>query len=306
VASKNGTVSSSNQLKEPDSFAAARAALDLKQPQPQLSNPTLLATRYVLTLVAGAAFAASVAGLAYALRHRRKPEDYRNSSGLANENEPSPSEDLVKLDPDTTLENFLMGGAIGALLFVLGIGKAALVGHRSSPPSPELLPLAVWALPFCLVFLIAFCFTDNYYLLDRERHQIFYHFKFLWFRRLRVLLQRKDVVAVAVEGRKQGKPSYWEYRIGVVGNTGRWVALADWQNEPLEASNTAAAKLAGMLGCKVYPASPDCELVVRKESGSVSIAYVPLRIGMKRKERWLGLLIGLIVLGAILYVSLSI
>lgn len=305
VTSKNKTVLSSNQLKESDSFAPARAALELERIQPKPSNPILPATYYVLTLVAGAAFTASVAGLAYALRPRRKPIDYRSGSDPVGANDPSPSEDLVKLDPDTTLENFLMGGAIGALLFVLGIGKAALVGHRSSPPSPELLPLAVWALPFCLVFFIAFCFTDNYYLLDRERHQIFYHFKFLWFRRLRVLLRRKDVVAVAVQGRKQGKGSYWEYRIGVVGNTGRWVALTEWQREPLEQCNKEAAKLAAMLGCMAYPAAPDCELVVRNGNGRVSIAYVPLRLGMKRKERWFCLVLGLIVLGAILYGILS-
>lgn len=300
VASKNGMASSSNQLKELDAFAASRAALELEHIQPQLSNPSLLATRSILTLVAGAAFAASVAGLAYALRHRRKPDDYGSGFELANKNAPSLSENLVKLDPDTKLENFLMGGAIGALLFVLGLGNAALVGHGSSAPNLELLPPALWALPFCLAFFIAFCFTDNYYLLDRERHQIFYHFKFLWFRRLRVFLQRKDVVAVTV---RVGKHAY---RIGVIGVTGRWVALTEQQNEPLEARNQKAAKLAAMLGCEVYAAAPGCELVVRKENGRASIANAPLRFGLERKERWLCLVISLLVLGAFLYVWLSI
>jgi hypothetical protein len=251
-------------------------------------------------LVVGAAFAASVAGLAYALRHRRKPDDYGSGVERANKNAPSPSENLVKLDPDTKLENFLMGGAIGTLLFVLGLGKAALVGHGGSPPNLDLLPPALWALPCCLAFFVAFCFTDNYYLLDRERYQIFYHFKFLWFRRLRVFLQRKDVVGVTV---RVGKHAY---RIGVIGATGRWVALTERQNEPLEARNREAAKLAAMLGCEVYAAAPGCELVVRKENGRASIANAPLRFGLERKERWLCLVIGLLVLGAFLYVWLSI
>ena len=162
---------------------------------------------------------------------------------------------------------------------------------------------------FCLACFIGLCFTDNYYLLDRERHQILYRFKFLWFRRLRVLLQRKDVVAVAVQGRKSGQrghSSSWEYRIGVVGNTGRWVALTEWQSEPLEPCNTEAAKLAAMLRCTAYPAAPSCELVVRKENGKVSIAYMPLWHGLTRGERRLCLVVSLMVLGAFLYVWLSI
>ena len=219
------------------------------------------------------------------------------------------NEGLVKLDPDTTLESFLMGGAAGALVFALGVGKIALVGHRRSPPSPELLPLALWALPFCLAFFIAHCFTDNYYLLDRERYRIFYHFKFLWFRRLRVFLQRKDVVAVAVQGRKHGErnqPTTWEYRIGVVGATGRWIALTEWQKKPLEACNREAAKLAAMLGCRAYPASPDCELAVRNKDGRVHIAYVPLWCGLRRRDRWLCLFLGLAVLAAIIFGALMI
>ena len=60
-----------------------------------------------------------------------------------------------------------------------------------------------------------------------------------------------------------------------------------------------------MLGCKAYPAAPGCELVVRKESGRISIAYAPLRFGLKRKERWLYLIVDLIFFGAILYGILS-
>jgi hypothetical protein len=179
----------------------------------------------------------------------------------------------------------------------------ALAGHRHSPPNPELLPLALYALPFAVVFFIAYWLTDNYYLLDRERHQVFYHFKFLWFRRLRLFLQRQDVVAVAVQGRKQEQrrqPTTWEYRIGVVGATGRWIALSEWQSKSLEDSNREAENLAAMLECKAYPAPPSCELAVRRYQGGVTIAYVPLWHGLTRKERWLCVFVGLAVLGAIL------
>jgi hypothetical protein len=215
-------------------------------------------------------------------------------------------EGLVKLDPDTTLENLLMGAAAGALVFALGAAKAAFVGHRRTPPNPELLPLALWALPFAVVFFVAYCFTDNYYLLDRERHQVFYHFKFLWFRRLRLFLQRKDIVAVAVQGRKQGRPTTWEYRIGVVGATGRWIALGEWQGKTLEDSNREAEHLAAMLGCKTYPAPPNCELALRRHEGGVTIAYLPLWHGLTRKERWLCLFLGLAVLAAIIFGALMI
>ncbi len=230
------------------------------------------------------------------------------SADFTKENEHLTNEGLVKLDTDTTLESFLMGGAVAALVVALGAGKIALLGHRRSPPSPELLPVALWALPFCLVFFIAYCFTDNYYLLDRERQRILYHFKFLWFRRIRVFLQREDILAVAVQGHKASErrgPTYWEYRVGVVGTNGRWVALTEWKKEALEPCNRQAASLAGMLGCKAHSASARCELAVRKKDGAVSITYVPLRRGTTRKERWLLLVVVLLVLGAVLYVSLS-
>jgi hypothetical protein len=240
--------------------------------------------------------------------NRANADDPITGEGLANPNYTITSEGLVKLDTDTTLENFLMGGAVGALVFALGAGKVALLGHRRSPPTPELLPYALGALPLALVFFIAHRFTDNYYLLDRERHRIFYHFKFLWFRRLRVLLQRKDIVAVTVQGHKASErrgPTYWEYRVGVVGTNGRWIALTEWEKEALEPCNRKAASLAAMLGCQAYSASAGCELVVRKKDRSVSIAHVPLRHGTTRSERWLCLVVGLIVLGMILYASLS-
>jgi hypothetical protein len=238
-----------------------------------------------------------------------REHDPITTAGVANEHFPITSEGLVKLDSDTKLETFLMWGGAVALVVALGFGKAALLGHRRSPPNPEMLPIALWALPFCVAFFLALFFTDNYYLLDRERHRIFYHFKFLWFRRLRLFLQRKDIVAVAVQGRKHGErnqPTPWEYRIGVVGATGRWVALTDWQKKPLEPCNGEAAKLAAMLGCRAYAASPECELAVRKKGGNVSIAYVPLRYGLRHRDRWICLAVGLVVLGAILCGILSI
>jgi hypothetical protein len=86
----------------------------------------------------------------------------------------------------------------------------------------------------------------------------------------------------------------------VVGANGRWIALSEWQSKSLEDSNREAENLAVMLECKSYPAPPDCELIVRRYEGGVTIAYLPLWHGLTRKERWLCLLLGLAVLGAIL------
>src|SRR5207302_822684 len=132
---------------------------------------------------------------------------------------------------------------------------------RPHPPDPTLLPYAAMALITSLVFFAIRLQTDNYYLVDRDAHRIFYHFKFLWFRSKRLLLERGDILAVTTVGRKTGSRSgtWWEYRVVVVGAARRRVPVSNWRREGLGQCNAEAAKLARMLDCQYYKSQAWCE-----------------------------------------------
>ena len=97
----------------------------------------------------------------------------------------------------------------------------------------------------------------------RTARQRLLKFEFLWFHRVRLLLERKDIVALATQCRRAGgRAGHWEYRVALIGANGHRVGLTDWE-EDAELCNDEAAKLATMLGCKADTAAPDSEMVVR-------------------------------------------
>ena len=188
-------------------------------------------------------------------------------------------EDLVKFDRDTLLEQFLFGAGVLGILAALVMFQIGTIGGRHSKPQPAVLPYIPLAILAAAVFFAARCFTDNYYLVDPKQHLVYYHFKFLWFRSVRLLLRREDILAVATRGRARSSRSstWWEYQVVLIGANGHGVPVRNWERETLGECNAEAERLGTMLGCPSHK-SPRChQLRYEITNGSASINFEPLR-----------------------------
>lgn len=119
--------------------------------------------------------------------------------------------------------------------------------------------------------------TNHFYLIDRARQAVYFHSQFLHIRRVRLLLERKDIHAMAVESRHQqsNRSRWWEHRAVLVDVRGQAVPLGNWERDILPAANNLARDLATKLGCAWHESPEECRLVVRNEYGRPTITYVP-------------------------------
>jgi hypothetical protein len=140
---------------------------------------------------------------------RPKPDSSRVQLGF--EDDLAARSDLVKFDRETALEQFLFAGGFFGLLAALGLFYIGKIGTRPYYHGhPAVLPYVPVAVVFALLCFVAHHFTDNYYLVDPKQHLVYYHFKFLWFRSIQLLLTREDIVVVATRGRqKSNRSSTW-------------------------------------------------------------------------------------------------
>jgi hypothetical protein len=187
---------------------------------------------------------------------------------------------FLKADCDTGLEVVFQGAGTGWL-----IGGAVMLfsaihpsrGSRTSIVTETTVPLAFLALAVGLAMLIAKRLTDNFYLVDPSRHVVYYHAKFLSFRRVRLFLERQDILAVSTATRRcrSKRRTWWEHRTVLIGRSGRIVPLANWAEDALEASNRRAKDLAGQLACPWHESPEECRLVVTMTNGVASVELVP-------------------------------
>lgn len=187
-------------------------------------------------------------------------------------------EDLVKFNRDTPLEQFLLGTGCLGVLAALVMLQMGTIGGRHSRPNPAMLPYVPWAVVVALLFFAARYFTDNYYLVDPEQHLVYYHFKFLWLRTIRLLLRREDILAVATRGRARSSRSstWWEYQVVVIGANGHVVPMRDWERDAIDKCNAEVERLGTMLGCSFHKSPSSCQLRYEITGGSVSINFEPL------------------------------
>jgi hypothetical protein len=206
---------------------------------------------------------------------------------------------LVKFDLSTTLEQFLMVSGIITLVIGLMMLQIGTLGGRHSRPNPAVLPYLPIPVLASVMFFVARYFTDNYYLVDPQQHLVYYHFKFLWFRSVRLALRREDILAVTTRGRKcsSRSSSWWEYEVVLVGANGHLVPFSDSKREALDECNMQAERLARMLDCEAYSSPACCELDVEVIEGKVSVSFEPLRWGLTRRGwRWLAICAFIVVL----------
>lgn len=123
--------------------------------------------------------------------------------------------------------------------------------------------------------------TDNFYLIDRAQHLVYFHAKFLWFRRVRVLLEQANVYATSVESRKRvsrhgrswGWETWWEERTVVIDRRGRLVPMSNWGRDTLWTANNEARAIATAMGCQGYESPEDSRLVVRMKDEAPAVSF---------------------------------
>jgi len=203
---------------------------------------------------------------------------YPYSGWTGDLNDLAAAKDLVKFDRETALEGFLCGGGALGILAALQMLLIGTIGSRRSASHPAVLPYVLVAVLVSVLFFVARYFTDNYYLVDPKQHLVYYHFKFLWFRRVHLLLRREDILAVSTRGRRQSSRSetWWEYQVVVIGANGHVVPFCDWERDALSECNAEVERLGSMLGCQSHKSPPECELRFEVSNGSVSVDFKQL------------------------------
>jgi predicted permease len=108
----------------------------------------------------------------------------------------------IKLQYDTSIETFLTCATIAGLFLAAALFLDTRTTTRLGISRTPLRPLAPYALTVGLLALGARLATDNFALVDPDRHELYAHVRFLWFRRIRRVLAAGEAAAVTATGRK--------------------------------------------------------------------------------------------------------
>ena len=185
--------------------------------------------------------------------------------------DPAVKERLVKLRFWTSLEDglskvglmLLAGSVLGIVFGTLGFYPNR---HGFSPfhrhdftPDPVMVRYCTCALVVSLILLAARLCSRHCYLLDPGRGCLIWHSQFLWFRRLRVVLERSEIAGVAAQGKefKSRRGPYWSYRVVVEKTAGGEIPVSNWRPWGRDKCKAEADKLAGLLGCRSSVALPE-------------------------------------------------
>jgi len=222
---------------------------------------------------------------------------------------PSDNQDLdtllpktVKVDLDTPLES-----AWTVLAIVSGVGcffilQIGFLGGKHSPPDPTVLKYLPTGLLLLGFFIALRKFTDNYYIVDRQRKAVFYHFELAVIRSVTEYLRFSDIDSVVVNGSiHTSKNSRWyEYGILLVERGGKTHAFSDSVREfGLAALNTRAETLSKIIGCRLVPGVSEHALTITPGGASQVIivsTHTPLNANSMNLANiqisgWIGVLI---------------
>jgi len=178
---------------------------------------------------------------------------------------------LVKLKFWTRLEDglakvgliLLAGSVLGIVFGTLGFYPNR---HGFSPfhrhdftPDPVMVRYCACALVVSLILLAARLCSRHCYLLDPGRGCLIWQSQFLWFRRMRVVLERREIAGVAAQGKefRSRRGSYWSYRVVVEKAAGGEIPVSNWRRWGRDRCKAEADRLAKLLGCRSSVALPE-------------------------------------------------
>jgi hypothetical protein len=133
--------------------------------------------------------------------------------------------------------------------------------HYQEPhdPNPAIVVCSTCALVVSLILLAGRFCSRTCYLLDPGRGCLIWHHRFLWFRRIRVVLERGEIAGVAAQGTevKSRYGPYWSYRVVVERTAGADIPVSNWRPYGRDKCKAEADKLAKLLGCRSSIALPE-------------------------------------------------
>jgi hypothetical protein len=203
------------------------------------------------------------------------------------------SRGFLKIDCNTAREGALSGGAL-ALAAVAAIWAGCAFDPAHVPAPLRLSPAALDPRgPILLGCGAAALFglrlmTDDFYLVDKSRQAVVLRSQVGFWRRVRLIVERKDIVAVSVQTRWRtdsadyffiwdwdtpASRTWWEQRVVLVDRRGRVVPFGDWARDSLWAANNEAREVATMLACRCFEMPEQAALVVTRSRGEVSVAF---------------------------------
>jgi hypothetical protein len=209
-------------------------------------------------------------------------DSFPDAKELSRLDDPIVRKRCVKLKRRSTFQLHLQGVMILCFLLGLMLLSRSQFGSRSRsgrhyPPAPALRPYGQAALGLGLAALACYLATQNYYLLDPLEHRLYHGFRFLWWRRRRILFRQAEILCLTTEARmfRSRYGSYWCYRLNVVGIGGSREPLSDWRRHALEECNAKARQLAAQLECPSEAAPPESIVAVEIKAGRPTLQFSP-------------------------------
>src|SRR5581483_1387581 len=204
-----------------------------------------------------------------------KPDAFSEAKELSRLDDPAVRSRCFKLKWRSEWQNWL--ARVGAFLllptfFLLDRGYAghtSRYSHRHSPPVPALIPYGYATLGISVALFISLIGFSNYCLLDPVEHRLYRNFRFLFWRRRRVVFREGEILAITTDGQpRRGRYGvHWYYRMMAVGRDGHKEPLSNWRQGGLDKWNGKARLLASQCGCEGREAPERCEVSVENEGG---------------------------------------
>jgi len=188
----------------------------------------------------------------------------------------------VKIDLDTPLESAwtALASVSGVVcFFILQLG---FIGSKHTPPDPAMLRYLPYAIGAVGIFLVLKRLTDNYYLVDRQRKAIFYHFECVVMRSTSEFLRFSVIDSVVVNGSiHHSKHSRWyEYQIQLVEKNGTRHNFSDsLKDGELDLLNSRAETISKIIECRLFPGKSEQTYTISSDGSSqvfVSPLHAPL------------------------------
>lgn len=189
----------------------------------------------------------------------------------------------MKVDLDTPLESTWMFLAFVSAIAGLIILRITYFGTEDSPPNPSFIRFLPYAAGAILLFAYLRKQTDSYYIVDRQRKMIFFHFEFAFIRRVREYLGFSDIDAVVVSGficASDGS-KWYQYQLLLVDKTGITHPFSDQiREEGLTLLNARAETISSIIECRFSPGkSEHVQTVTVDRDGQIVISSIHTPLG---------------------------
>ncbi len=192
----------------------------------------------------------------------------------------------VKFDPRTPFENLFRTG-IWLCPFLGLMSVFAYVATKIS----LFIPLVFLGFFGMIPCLILYFLTDNYYILDCDRQQLMYRFKFLFYEKIYTYALFKDIHAVTIKStvkrssssKTVGAPGaksrkFWKYQILIALSSGKVLPITNLEQAIFIKEEKQAKKIAQTTKAKYvqgFDTRPSNPHIIKGNDGKYSFQHGP-------------------------------